>query len=155
MRTILAFAIVASIVAAFSIFNVYLPRWRTGEEKTPLVTGTVVATREQRAAGPPAFLVELFQGRPKRVPASDALIDDDAPPPTFSGPAPASFRFSLSAGAGDGPRFFVRGSVELPTFERFCADAALPPMRAVDDQWVVAETGRPPTPLRLVPTIPC
>ena len=156
MRTVLALAIVVAIVTAFTVFNILLPRWRTGEEKTPLVTGTVVASPEQLATGPVTFYVELFQGPSRRVPSPEAQIDDDAPPPTFGpGEPPTSYRFSLAAGPADGPRFFVRASVELTTFERFCADVELPPLRVVDGDWVVARTGRPPAPLRLAPTTSC
>jgi hypothetical protein len=156
VRTLLALGLVVTIVTGFSLFTILLPRWRTGEEKTPLVGGVVVATPEQRATGAVTFHVALFRGRPKRVPASDALVDDDAPPPDFAGgEGRPSYRFQLAAGPADGPTFFVRASIELTTFEQFCADAALPRARFVDGEWVAARTRRPLRPVVLEPTRPC
>ncbi|MBD0330677.1 MAG: hypothetical protein ICV64_11315 [Thermoleophilia bacterium] len=156
MRTLLAVGVVAAIVAGFSLFTILLPRWRTGEEKTPLVRGVVVAAPGQRATGPVVFHVSLFSGRPQRVPPGDALVDDDAPAPEFGrGQGRRSYRFQLAAGPADGPTFFVRAAIELTTFEEFCADAVLPPVRLVDDEWVATRTGRPLRPLRLEPTRPC
>jgi hypothetical protein len=96
--------------------------------------------------------VALFPGEARRVRAEDTPVDD--------GPDPeARGRFELAAGPDDGPAFFVHAFVELSTFDRFCAEASLPPVRVVerrgDEAWVDARTGGPVPQLRITPTRPC
>jgi len=149
VRTLLGLTLVVGMVTGFALFSIFLPRWRTGHEKIPLVRGVVVPTAAQRRTGPLAIGLELYQGRPRRVQASDTPIDDDGPEPEERG------RFELAAGPEDGATFFVRASVELPTFDVFCADIALPRVRVVDGTWVGVGSGSPLAPLRITPTSKC
>jgi hypothetical protein len=153
MRALLGVSIVIALVGAFGFFTAWLPSWRAGPEKVTVVTGVVEPTREQLAPGPVRIAVDLHPGRPRRVAETDTPIDDDVPLPEERG------RFELGAGPADGPLFFVRAIVELSTFDTACGDAALPPLRFVEEdgreRWVDARTGRPPPPLRLRATRPC
>jgi hypothetical protein len=157
VRSLLGVVVVVAIVAAFAFFTVYLPRFRTGEEKLIVARGLVLTTPAQRASGPVTIYVSLFRGRPRRVDPAETPVDDASPDPTRSltGSGPTSFRFEFEAAPEDGPAFFVRALVETPAFDQFCEDARLPPARVVDERWVDARTGRRLPPLRLSPTEPC
>jgi hypothetical protein len=148
VRTLIGLGLVLAILVGFAVGTILLPRWRTGEEKIPVVRGVVVPTRAQRATGPVQLYVALFAGKPRRVRLEDTPIDD--------GPEQdAGGRFRLAAGPDDGPTFFVHGLVELTTFERFCAEVPLPRVRVGDERWVDARTGGPVPSLRITPTRPC
>jgi hypothetical protein len=153
VRTLIGLGLVIAIVAAFAVATVQLPRWRTGEEKVKLVRGVVVPTRAQRAAGPLSLVVELWQGRPRRVRPDETPVDDFGPEPEQGNV------FELSAGPDDGPTFFLRAIAELATFERFCARVPLPPVHVVEldgeEVWVDERNGRPLPKVVLAPQRPC
>ena len=154
MRTLLGLLLITAIVGGFAFLTVGLPRWRTGEERVPLVRGVVVPTEAQLAEGPLAYVVELWPGRPGAR-EGVAPLDDDAPSPSDVTESLPSFAFELSAGEGEGGRLVVLGVVETAAFERFCGEAALPSVRLVDGEWVARGTGRPPPRVRIEPTEPC
>jgi hypothetical protein len=133
--------LVVAMVAAFVWFTIEISKPVEGTLQEDLVTGTVHAAPELAPDGPFLTYVALHAGRPSAETPEDAvsdqLVEDDG-------------SFALPADEIDGSTFFLLARIETAREEFYCERIALPPMRVDDDEWVVAATGEPLEPRRIV-----
>jgi hypothetical protein len=133
-------AIVLVIMAAFIWFTIEVSKPVEGSLQEDLVTGTVEAAP---ALAPEAVLtyVALHAGDPAgelpEDPIADQLVEDDG-------------AFAFPADPLDGSEFFLFARIETGQETFYCERIALPEMRMDDDEWVVAATGKPLEPQRIV-----
>jgi hypothetical protein len=135
-------AIVLVIVGAFIWFTIEISKPVEGSLQEDLVSGTLHAAAELAPEGPFLEYIALYAGDPARElpehPLIDQLAEDDG-------------SFSFPADPIDGTRFFLLARIETAQERFFCKRVALPPMRVdEDEQWVVAATGEPLEPQRIV-----
>jgi hypothetical protein len=133
--------IVVVMLAGFVWFAIEISKPVEGSLQEDLVTGTMRAADELAPDGPFLSYVALYSGRPGPDLPDDAVADqlaeDDG-------------SFALSADELDGPSFFLHARVETAREEFYCETIQLPQMRVEDDEWVVAATGEPLEPQRIV-----
>jgi hypothetical protein len=133
--------IVLVIVGAFIWFTIEISKPVEGSLQEDLVTGTMRAGTELAPDGPFLAYVALYAGRPgaelPEDPVSDQLAEDDG-------------SFALPADAVDGSAFFLLARIETAREEFYCETIPLPAMGVDDDEWVVAATGEPLEPQRIV-----
>ena len=131
---------VVAMVVAFIWFTIQISKPVERSLQENLVSGTAQPAPE---LDPEAVLtyVALHAGDPAgELPedaVADTLVEDDG-------------AFEFRADPVDGTEFFLFARVETGQETFFCKRVALPEMRLDDDRWVVAATGEPLEPQRIV-----
>jgi hypothetical protein len=135
-----SWVVVVAMVAGFIWFTIQISKPVEGSLQEGLVGGTVEVAPELANEAVLTY-VALHAGRPDgddpEDPVADQLVEEDR---TFAFPADPL----------DGDTFYVLARVETSTEEFFCERVALPKVRVDDDEWVVAATGEPLEPQRIV-----
>ena len=133
--------IVFAIVGGFIWFTVAISKPVEESLQEDLVSGTLHPARELGPEGPFLSYIALYPGRP----------GDELPEyPLFEQLAEEDGSFAFPGDPADGPRFFLFARIETTQERLFCKRVALPPMRVEDGEWVVAATGEPLAPRRIV-----
>jgi hypothetical protein len=136
-----AWLVVVAMVAGFIWFTIEISKPVERSLQEDLVTGTLRPAPELAPEGPFLAYVALYPGSPDRelpeFPLFDQLAEEDG-------------SFSFPADPVDGTRFFLLARIETAQERFYCKRVALPPMRVSDDEWVVAATGEPLAPQRIV-----
>jgi hypothetical protein len=128
------------LVGGFTWFTYEISKPVEGSLQENLVTGTVEAAPE---LAPDAVLTYVAlhagsaAGEVPEDPISDQLVEDDG-------------AFAFPADPLDGTEFFLFARVETRLETFYCERVALPSMRMEGDEWVVAATGEPLEPQRIV-----
>ena len=135
-------AIVLVMVGAFVWFTIAISKPVEESLQEDLVSGTLHAAPALAPEAPFLEYIALYAGDPAgelpELPLIDQLAEDDG-------------SFSFPADPIDGTRFFLFARIETAQERFFCKRVALPPMRVnEDDEWVVAATGEPLAPRRIV-----